>query len=173
VILSGDLLGERARLTPGRTALVYIPTGERFTYADLDARARAWARVLREVLGVERDGRVALLADNRVEYLDAFFAAPKAGVVLVPLGTRLTPRELAVILEDAAPTVLIYGGEHAGTVRALRELVSLPVWVALDADQKVDPADPSLADLLAQLETVPDSPWTPERRGPEDLHRLL
>jgi acyl-CoA synthetase (AMP-forming)/AMP-acid ligase II len=58
--IAGDLLGERARLTPDRTALVYVPTGERFTYAELDARA------------------VRL----------AFFAAAKAGVILVPLGTR-------------------------------------------------------------------------------------
>ncbi len=28
----GDLLGERARLTPDKTALVYVPTGERLTY---------------------------------------------------------------------------------------------------------------------------------------------
>lgn len=170
MILSGDLLGERARLTPGRTALVYVPTGERFTYGELDARARSWARVFREVLGVERNGRVALLADNRVEVLDAFFAAPKAGVVLVPLGTRLTPRELAGILEDAAPTILLYGGEHAETVRALRELMSLPRWVALDGDRKVDPADPALADLLS---AVPETPWAPEPRSPEDLHCLL
>jgi acyl-CoA synthetase (AMP-forming)/AMP-acid ligase II len=38
-MIAGDLLGERARLTPERTALVYVPTGERFTYAELDARA--------------------------------------------------------------------------------------------------------------------------------------
>lgn len=168
MIHSGDLLGERARLTPARTALVYVPTGERFTYAELDARAVAFARVLREVLGLAVDDRVALLADNRVEILDAFFAAPKAGVILVPLGTRLTPHELAGILEDAAPAVFFYGGEHVETVRALRELARPDRWMALD--RKAFPEDTSLADLLAD---VPDSPWSPERRGPEDLHCLL
>jgi fatty-acyl-CoA synthase len=157
----GDLLGERARLTPGKTALVYVPTGERFTYAGLDARAVRCARVWREVLGVGRDDRVAILADNRVEILDAFFAAPKAGVVLVPLGTRLTPRELAGILEDAAPAAVMYGEEHAATARAVQELVPGLRWVALDGEY---------GDLVA---SIPDGPWTPERRGPEDLHCLL
>jgi len=36
LIPHGDLLGERARLTPDKTALVYVPTGERFTYGELD-----------------------------------------------------------------------------------------------------------------------------------------
>jgi hypothetical protein len=53
------------------------------------------ARVWRQRLGVGKGERFAMLADNRPEVLDAFFAAPKAGVILVPLSTRLTPRELA------------------------------------------------------------------------------
>jgi fatty-acyl-CoA synthase len=161
VFSTGDLLGERARLTPDKTALVWVPAGMRFTYAELDARAVRCARVLREVLGLAENDRVALLADNRVEYLDLFFAAPKAGVILVPLGTRLTPHELAGILEDAAPAVFFYGSEHAETVKALRELAVEPRWVALDA----------LAELAAQVS--PASPWQPARRGPEDLHCLL
>ena len=153
MLLSGDLLGERARLTPDKTALVWVPTGARFTYAELDARAVRCARVLREVLGLAVDDRVALLADNRVEYLDLFFAAPKAGVILVPLGTRLTPHELAGILEDAAPAVVFHGAEHAETVKALRELAAVPRWVALD----------DLAELAGQVDAA--TPWQPARRS--------
>ncbi len=156
MMIAGDLLGERARLTPDRTALVYVPTGERFTYARLDARAVRLARVWRG-LGIAKGDRVALLADSRVEYVDAFFAAAKAGVILVPLGTRLTPRELAGILEDARPKALLYGSEHAETVRALAALVFLDHWISLDG----------VADL------APAESWTPERCDPEDLWCLL
>jgi fatty-acyl-CoA synthase len=176
-VTCGDLLGERARLTPDKTALVWVPEGARFTYAELDARAVRCARVLRETLGLAVDDRVALLADNRVEYLDAFFAAPKAGVILVPLGTRLTPNELAGILEDAAPAAFLYGSEHAETVKALRGLASVPRWVALDEEGKADRtdradrSDPTLAELAAGLAAEPS--WQPVRRDPEDLHCLL
>jgi fatty-acyl-CoA synthase len=169
-MIPGDLLGERARLTPDREALVFVPTGERFTYAGLDARAVAVARVWRE-LGVGKGERFALLADNRVEFVDAFFAAPKAGVVLVPLGTRLTPREIAGILEDARPAGLLYGAEHAETVRALADLVTLDHWVALD-----EPAVPGHArfqELASSLPPLQDTPWERERCGPEDLWCLL
>ncbi|HSN88780.1 MAG TPA: long-chain fatty acid--CoA ligase [Thermoanaerobaculia bacterium] len=160
-MIPGDLLGERARLTPDKTALVYVPTGERLTYAELDARAVAVARVWRQVLNLSKGDRFAILADNRIEYLDAFFAAPKAGITLVPLGTRLTPKEVAGILEDARPAGLLYGDEHAETVKALKELVALDHWIALDT---------TLRDLAA---TVPSGPWERERCDPEDLWCLL
>jgi fatty-acyl-CoA synthase len=160
-LISGDLLGERARLTPEKLALVYVPTGERFTYAELDARAVRMARVWRQVLGIAKGERIAVLADNRPEYLDLFFAAPKAGVILVPLGTRLTPRELAGILADAKAAGLIYSSEHAATVHALRELLTLEHWISLDED---------LGSLIAAM---PETPWSRERCDPEDLWCLL
>jgi len=46
--------------------------------------------------------RVALLAHNRVEFLDIFFAAAKSGVILVPLGTRLTVHEIEYIVGTPA-----------------------------------------------------------------------
>ncbi len=171
-MIAGDLLGERARLTPEKTALVYVPTGERLTYAELDARAVRLARVWRQGLGLAKGDRFAVLADNRIEMIDAFFAAPKAGVVLVPLGTRLTPRELAGILEDARPAGLLYGAEHADTVRALRQLVFLDHWVALDEPAQV--GDPLLRDLLRDLAAaLPDADWTRAACDPEDLWCLL
>ncbi len=163
-MIAGDLLGERARLTPERTALVYVPTEERFTYAELDARAVRLARVWRG-LGIGKGDRVAILADNRVEFVDAFFAAGKTGVILVPLGTRLTARELAGILGDAQVSALLYGGEHGETVRSLAELVSLDRWIALD-----EPALPGHS-RLADLEAAPS--WHPSRCEPEDLWCLL
>jgi len=48
-MLHGDLLGERARLTPAKTALVDVLTGLRYTYGDLDARAIATARFLQRI----------------------------------------------------------------------------------------------------------------------------
>ena len=151
----GDLLGERARLTPDKTALVYVPTGERFTYAELDARSGRWARFWRERLGLKRGDRVAVLCDNRPELVETFFAAPKSGVVIVPLGTRLTPREMSGILEDAAPSAFFYGEEYADKVSELRTLASVPHWLSFDEEQP-EPAS-----------------WPPEPGSPEDLWCLL
>ncbi|HWM89962.1 MAG TPA: long-chain fatty acid--CoA ligase [Thermoanaerobaculia bacterium] len=156
MIPHGDLLGERARLTPDKTALVYVPTGERFTYAELNDRAVRQARIWRGTLGLRKGDRVAMLADNRPEILDAFFAAPKSGIVFVPLGTRLTVHEMAGILADATPSALFYGAEHADKVRELRRLVEIPHWVSLEEGLELN-----------------DSEWQPEPGNPEDIWCLL
>ena len=131
-MISADLLGERARLTPDALALVVVEPALRLTYRQLDERACRCASVWRG-LGLGPGDRVALLAHNRVEYLENFFAAGKTGSILVTLGTRLTAHELAPILADCGARVLFYDGAFGETVEVLRELVSPEiVWVALD-----------------------------------------
>jgi len=186
-MISGDVLGERARLTPDKTALVVVDTGERnteerntagrntagrntgerLTYGELDARAVCCARAWRE-LGLAKGDRVAILAHNRVEMVEAFFAAPKSGHVLVPLGTRLTAQELAPILEDSGPGALLYDGELADTVHALRERVEIPHWIALD--EPVAEGDPRYRDLTASMDP---GEFQRERCDPEDVYCLL
>ncbi len=161
-MLAGDLLGERARLTPAKTALVCVPSGERFTYAELEARATRAARALREGLGLARGERVGLLSGNRVEFLDLFFGVAKAGLVLVPLGTRLTPHEIGFVVADSGLRVLLYSAEHAETARAVLEAAPRVRGLALDAGE-----------LAALQETLPPSDWRAEACQPEDLWALL
>ncbi|HPS79698.1 MAG TPA: AMP-binding protein, partial [Thermoanaerobaculaceae bacterium] len=168
-MLHGDVLGERSRLTPDKTALVFVPTGERFSYRQLDARAETTARALTSVLGLQRGDRLGLLSHNRPEFLDCFFAAARSGVIVVPLGTRATAHELAHIVRDSGMRALVYDGAFADTVRALRPLAELDCFVALD-----DPADPddlSFEDVKEQ--GTGDRGQTPEHCLPEDLYCLL
>ncbi len=166
-MLHGDVLGERARLTPEKTALVFVPSGERLTYRELDERAASCARAWRDGLGLAHGDRIALLANNRVEFLDQFFAAGKSGVILVPLGTRLTARELAAIVRDSGPRALVYDGAFGAVVRELCSLVEVDRWIALD-----DPAAPSDTRMVDVLSRTPDpGPRTPV--SPEDTYCLL
>jgi fatty-acyl-CoA synthase len=123
-----DLLSERARVTPDRVALVSIETGERLTYAELNARAERAAAFLRTIL--EPGDRFGILAYNCVEFLELFFAAGKAGVIVVPLSTRATVHELELIVRDCGMRVLFYGSEFAEIAAALpveRRALSPPV----------------------------------------------
>src|SRR6266540_3261955 len=130
-MLHGDLLGERARLTPSKLALVDVATGARLTYAELDARASRCAALLRRHLGLAKGDRFGILASNSLEYLDFFFAAGKSGAAIVPLGTRLTAHELSPIICDSGLRVLIYDESFGETVRVLRDQVSLDHWMSL------------------------------------------
>ncbi len=88
----------------GRIAVI---DGERtITYIELADRCRRLAASL-AALGVQRSDRVALLSANGHRYLEAFFGLPAAGMVLVPLNTRLAPVELAHIVQHSGARVLI------------------------------------------------------------------
>jgi fatty-acyl-CoA synthase len=168
-VIHADLVGERARLTPDKTALVWVPDGSRYTYRDLDDRAGRMADAWLRSCGFAPGDRVALLAHNRVEFIDAFFAAARTGVILVPIGTRLTPSEMAFIARDAGLRGFIYGGEFAGAVRTLTEAVDVERCVALD--EPAADTHARLADLIA--ESAPGRPGTVPRPGPEDAYCLL
>jgi fatty-acyl-CoA synthase len=117
-----DLLSERARVTPDSVAVVSIETGERLTYAQLNERTERAATTLRTLL--QPGDRFGLLAYNCIEFLELFFAAGKAGVIVVPLSTRATAHELSVIARDCEMKALFYGPELAPIAEELLSVVS-------------------------------------------------
>ena len=164
-MLHADVLGERARLTPDKTALVWVPTGARYSYGDLDARASRMAAAWIDACGFAPGDRVGLVAHNRVEFIDAFFAAAKSGIILVPFGTKLTPHEIDYIARDAGLAGFIYDGAFAEAVRPLASTLPPMTWLALD--------DPAVAGHRRLDDLLPAAGRPLPRRGPEDVCCLL
>src|SRR5262249_35926444 len=142
-----DLLGELAARQADHAFIV--GGGQRLSYAETRARARRLARGLRG-LGVGRGEMVALLMDNRPEWLVVGFAVTMLGATLVPISTWSRPRELEYVLNhcQAATLVTIPGfgsqdflgtlGQSAGRLPHLRQIIvaaeALPGgMLALDA----------------------------------------
>lgn len=121
------------RLTPDRIALVDRVRGDRLTYAELDAGADRWAAALAS-LGVGAGDLVAVLASNRREQVELFFACGRLGAALVPLNWRLAPAELGPILADARPRALLGEGRFRAAAEAAAVLPRSAVWLDLDAD---------------------------------------
>ncbi len=165
-MINGDLLRERARLTPDAEALLELATGRRFTYGDLDARATRTARVLRGALGLLPGDRVALLSGNRVEFLDCFFAAGRSGVVLVPLNTHLAPPELVQIVRDAGARVLIHEREFAEAAGAVAREVDLEAVIPMEAGE-------GRGRSLEELAGEADGGWEDPPPEPDALYALL
>src|SRR5579859_2841508 len=113
----GEWLDRREQLTPEKIGLVDLESGARLTYRALNLRARALAAWLAEEYGVRQGDRVAMLAANAPEYLDAFFACALLGAILVPLNWRLTAHELNTILSDCEPKLLLHDLSHTQRAR--------------------------------------------------------
>lgn len=99
-----DWLQRRALISPDHLAVEYGT--DRWTFAELDARAAATAGRLRK-LGVKQGDRVALLAGNSAQFAQVVFAIARAGAILVPLNLRLTRAEIEWQIADCEPVLLV------------------------------------------------------------------
>ncbi len=131
---------------------------DRFTYREFDERAdRLSAALLR--LGVKKGDRVAYLSFNCHRLLEGYYGVPQIGAILLALNIRLSPEELAYILNDATPRVLFFDPELIPLVEALRPHVQMeiqcislhgvkPAW-ALNAcyDELLSASEPAVIDF--------------------------
>lgn len=168
-MITGDILGQRARLTPDAVALVYVPTRQEFTYAELDCRASSCAKVWLDVVPLRAGERVGILSENRVEYVDAFCAAGKSGIILVPLSTRNTAHELEHVVRDSGMRCLMYSSRFAATVDQLRKLAPLERCICFDLSGSL-PNDLIYAEAMSRINS---QPLPPAPVGPEDVYCLL
>jgi malonyl-CoA/methylmalonyl-CoA synthetase len=100
-----DLFLVAASRDPDAPAL-QLADGREHTHAQLQAAAERWAAAL-HARGVERGDRVALWLGNREETVLAYLAALRLGAVAVPLNLAYRRLELAHVLADAAPRLLL------------------------------------------------------------------
>ena len=89
---------------PDAVALVF--EGRETSFAELNRRADRVANGLR-AMGLHAGTRVAYLGKNRDVYFEYWLGAIRAGMVLVPINWRLAPPEVAYILNDSQPALLL------------------------------------------------------------------
>ncbi|MCB0223799.1 MAG: AMP-binding protein, partial [Anaerolineae bacterium] len=154
-----NLLSKRAYLTPDREALLFIGDGapQRYTYAELNARANRLANWLHDDLGIRKGDRVSMLAHNSMAYIDCFYGLAKLGAIFAPLNWRLAANELRYIINDCEPAVLIAGPEFADVVAEFRSDVHIDHYVALEGAE-IDGAMSYEASVAQASEAEPPSP---------------
>lgn len=167
----GDYLGRRAIYSPD--ALAIVDTGKtpelRLTYAQMNERANRLANWLRATASIGKGDRVAILAQDRVEHLDALFACGKLGAVHTALNWRLHWRELQQILANVTPTVLFYDDAFKDAVTQLAQAeTSLRHWVHLDGD-----GISGSLEFDALLAAAPTIPCVCESLESEDIATIL
>lgn len=69
--------------------------------------------------GLQAGDRIAVLAQNSIEYLELYGACAKLGTVAYPVNWRLTADEVGAVLSLAQPSMLIVGEEHLAQLEGL------------------------------------------------------
>ncbi|MEW6425549.1 MAG: long-chain fatty acid--CoA ligase [Bacillota bacterium] len=157
-MFAADWLAKREELTPAKTAVIDATGGVRLTYRDLNQRARRLAAFCKEELGLQKGDRIAVLAQNRLEFLDLLFAAQKTGTILVPLNYRLKVNELAYLLQDSRPRVLFYDQANAAAAADLRSRAAAAAYVFLGEEREGASAGSESAGDVAYARILAASP---------------
>jgi fatty-acyl-CoA synthase len=111
-----ELFLARARAHPAAPAL--LADGRTLSYAALAARVERLAAGL-QARGVRRGDRIAILSENRGEYVEAMLAAGRIGAILACQNWRLAGPELAHCLRLVRPVLTLVSPRHAAALAAL------------------------------------------------------
>lgn len=104
-----------------RTAIYEFRLGvdRRYTYYDLDRAILYWIGKL-EAAGVKQGDFVAILSENRFEWVAVLYAVLAMDVVLIPLDSKSTATEWNKILTDANPQLLIVSHQFVESIGPLK-----------------------------------------------------
>jgi fatty-acyl-CoA synthase len=102
----GDNLTRIAAQYPDREAVVDVPAGRRWTYAQLDADTGVLARGLIGA-GMQAGDRVGIWAPNCAEWVLLQYATAKAGVILVNINPAYRSHELGYALRQSGVRLLV------------------------------------------------------------------
>ncbi|MYU26035.1 AMP-binding protein [Streptomyces sp. SID8352] len=160
--LLGDTIGanlDRAVAAhPGREALVDVPSGRRWTYAEFGAAVDEVARGLL-AKGLVKGDRVGIWAVNCPEWVLVQYATARIGVIMVNVNPAYRAHEVEYVLRQSGISLLVASLAHRssdyraiveevrGRCPALRETVYIgdPSWDALTAGAAAVPPERTAA----------------------------
>ena len=133
-MLAGELLQSHG--AGARAAIEFATESETWSYDALDALANRFARYFL-AHGLVQGDRVSLVLGNDPLMLGAYFGAFRAGLVANPINTRLTPTELAYVINHAGSRCVLIGANRCDTFAGVLPLLEgQPQLVVLRGEGK-------------------------------------
>ena len=140
-----------ARANPDKIAYRMAGSGQAITYAQLDERSNRGAQLFRS-LGLKAGDHIALLMENRLEFLEICWAAQRSGLYYTAISRYLTPDEIAYIVKDCGARVVITSPKCADVIAPLLNAPGAADFYMLDTPA---PGFQSWEDALAAQPTTP------------------
>ncbi|MFP6682010.1 MAG: AMP-binding protein, partial [Gammaproteobacteria bacterium] len=104
----------------------------RFTYTEFLDRCNRWSSAL-QALGIRHGDRVAYIAPNTHANLEAYYAVPQIGAVLVPVNYRLQDDDFNYIINHCGAKIVCVHADYIDAIDGIRDkLTSVEHFVALE-----------------------------------------
>jgi long-chain acyl-CoA synthetase len=150
-----------AQTQPDRAAIIMAGSGETISFAELDRRSNQVAQLLRS-RGIGIGDTVALCLENHPWFLCLTWGFQRAGVHYVGVSSRLTPPEIAYILDDSGAKLLFGSAYLAEQLDAVAALAPAVPQLRLDS--------PGPLSAEAALAAMPATPIADQRAGVDMLY---
>jgi 3-(methylthio)propionyl---CoA ligase len=125
----------------------------RYTYADVHARARRLSGAL-QGLGVQPGERVGSLSWNTHRHLEAYYGVPGSGAVLNTANPRLSPEQLAYVINHAENRVLFVDAATLPLLEKAWERLTTVRHVVVMTERAAMPTRSGVPDLLCYEELL-------------------
>ncbi len=165
----GDLQVDQLRYMAGQhgaeTAYRDLDAGTAITFAEWEEESNRLARGL-VARDVQRGDRVSIYlpGEEALRWIVAYAAVHKAGAVAVPTNTRLSPRELVVILGHCEASAMVTCEALLSTAEQVRsEVASLELVISTAAEARDD--DGSEFQIPVDVDDLADVMYTSGTTG--------
>lgn len=153
-----------ARERPDALAYVMAGSGQRLTYTELDQRSNRLAHLWRRH-GVRGGGTVVIVMENNLVWPVVVAAGMRSGLYVTPVNWHLTQAELAVLLTQAQPDVIVTSSALTDTVSsAARDLPRRPMMLCIGGLRE------GFTHLDTALTDMPATPIDDEQLGARVLY---
>jgi len=135
VLTPVHFISRSASVYPDKTAVVY--NDKRYTYKEFYARVCRLASALKKI-GIGKGDKVAFVCPNTPPMLEAHYAVPMIGGVLVSVNIRLAAQEVGYIINHSDSKAVFVDNEFSGLIKpVLSELKQVKTFVNI-CDVTVD-----------------------------------
>ena len=153
-----------ARTHPDKIAYRMARSGDAISYRELDARSNQGAHLFRS-LGLRHGDHIALVMENRLEFMAICWAAQRSGLYYTTISCYLTRDEAAYIVADCGARVVIASRRYGDVLDGVpRDAPGAPALYMVDEPQ------PGFRSWSEALAGQPDAPIADEVAGADMLY---
>ena len=152
---------------PDTTAFVMCSSGEVVTFGELEKRANQGAHQFR-IAALNTGDHIAMLMENRREFMEICFAADRAGVYYTTISTHLTQDEIAYILQDCGARLLIVSERFLPLLKTLMKSHDIACEYYLVSENTPPPS--AMQHWNACISAQPETPIADEAQGLDMLY---
>ena len=126
-----DWVAHHATATPNKIAMIELAGKRQFTYAQMHERVGRVAAMLK-ARGVKKGDRVGFLTLNSSDTMEIIFGCWRLGAVCLAINFRLTPPEIAYIVENADCALVIVDTPFMPIAQTLEGKTPVKEWMQTD-----------------------------------------